>query len=86
MHWAKLPERQSMGQKTVHLIIAFTDANAANRAISEGLIICNKRAHVEKAKSDPVRCLKCYRWNHFAKECVLTHDRCGNCAEVHRTD
>ena len=55
MRWAKLPERRSLGQKTAHLIIAFTDANAANRAISEGLVICNKRAHIEKAKRDPVR-------------------------------
>jgi hypothetical protein len=86
MRWAKLPERRSAGQKTAHLIIAFTNANAANRAITEGFVICNRKAHIKKVKRDPIRCMKCQGWNHFAKECILTHDRCGNCAEEHRTD
>jgi hypothetical protein len=86
MRWAKLPERRTTGQKTAHLIIAFTNATTANRAITEGLTICNKKAHIEKVKKDPIRCMKCQGWNHFAKECVLTHDRCGNCTEEHRTD
>jgi hypothetical protein len=86
MRWAKLPERRSAGQRTAHLILSLENPNVANRAISEGLVICNRKVHVEKTKRDPVRCLKCQGWNHFAKECIITGDRCGNCAEAHRTD
>ena len=40
---------------------------------------------MEKIKKDPIRCLKCQGWNHHAHECVSVADKCGNCAEGHRT-
>ena len=83
--WAKAVERRSPNQRTAHLLLTLNDADAANRAITNGLYICNRRCHIEKSKREPTRCLKCQGWNHFAKDCVEEDDKCGNCAEHHRT-
>jgi hypothetical protein len=86
IRWVKPASRRTTEQKSAHLFISFTDATSANRAISNGLTICNKKIRTEKVKKEPTRCLKCQGWNHQAYECVELHDRCGNCAEDHRTD
>ena len=83
--WAKSIDKRAPSQRTAHLLLTFVNADAANRAIVNGLSICNRKCHVEKTKREPVRCLKCQGWNHFAKECSATQDKCGNCAENHRT-
>lgn len=85
MRWAKPAERRSPDQRTAHLILMFTDPDAANRAIANGLTICNRRKYVEKLKKEPIRCLKCQGWNHFAYKCISKTDKCSNCAEEHRS-
>ena len=86
VRWAKPPARRSPSQICGHLIINFSNPDAANRAKTEGLVICNKRVSVAKHKKEPIRCLKCHGWNHVASECVQTYDRCGTCgARDHRT-
>ena len=57
----------------------FSDPDAANRAKTTGLIICNKRVLVSKYKKEHIRCLKCRGWNHIVAECILNVDRCGTC-------
>ena len=84
--WAKAVDRRSPNQKTAHLLLTFSNAEAANRAITNGLLICNRRCHVERSKREPIRCLKCQGWNHLAKECTEEKDTCGNCAGPHRTN
>jgi hypothetical protein len=86
MRWAKPPERRHPGQKTGHIILNYVDANAANRAIANGIYVCGRKVFVEKARKEPTRCLKCQGWNHYAAECIAKDDRCGNCAESHRTN
>lgn len=86
MKWAKPPIRRSPTQRTAHILITFTNADAANRAITNGLYICNRRCHVDRIRKEPTRCLKCQGWNHFAKECLEEFDKCGNCTENHRTN
>ena len=86
MKWAKPIQRRSETQRTAHLFLTFTNADAANRAITNGLYICNRRCHAERVRREPTRCLKCQGWNHFAKECVAEEDKCGNCAKNHRTN
>jgi len=83
--WAKPIDRRSANQRTAHMYLSFVNADAANRAIVNGLSICNRRCHTEKTKREPIRCLKCQGWNHMAKDCPEEKDRCGNCAENHRT-
>jgi len=86
IRWAKPPARRSPNQTCGHLIINFTNPDAANRAKTEGLLICNKKVSVAKFKKEPIRCLKCHGWNHIASECTQPTDRCGTCgAEGHRT-
>jgi hypothetical protein len=85
MKWAKPVHRRSQTQKTAHMILTFNNADAANRAITNGIYICNRRCHVERVMREPTRCLKCQGWNHFAKECTEEQDRCGNCTKNHRT-
>ena len=85
MKWIKPVHRRTLNQRTAHLTITFTNADAANRAITNGLHICNRRCHVERVKREPTRCLKCQGWNHFARDCPAAHDTCGNCAMEHRT-
>jgi hypothetical protein len=48
--WAKAINKRLPTQRTAHLHLAFSNADAANRAITNGLYICNRRCHVEKAR------------------------------------
>jgi len=83
--WAKAINKRTASQKTAHLLLTFDSAHAANRAITNGLYICNRKCQVERTRREPIRCLKCQGWNHFAKDCLEENDTCGNCAGSHRT-
>lgn len=86
MRWLKPLHRRKKGQICGHIILKVTDATEANRMITLGMYVANKKLTVEKCNVDPVRCLKCQGYNHFAKECVVNHDICGHCGERgHRT-
>ena len=85
MRWIKPLNRRTPEQRTAHLILTLNSADAANRAITNGISICNRRCHVERTKREPIRCLKCQGWNHYAKDCIEKEDSCGNCANKHRT-
>lgn len=86
VRWAKPPARRAPNQICGHLILTFSNPDAANRAKTEGLVICSKRVSVAKYKKEPIRCLKCQGWNHIAAECVQDTDRCGTCGtRGHRT-
>jgi hypothetical protein len=85
MKWVKPIHRRTLNQRTAHLFLMFTNTDAANRAITNGLNICSRRCHVERVKREPIRCLKCQGWNHFARECLENKDTCGNCTKEHRT-
>ena len=56
--WAKAINKRSPTQRTAHLLLAFNNADAANRDITSGLYICNRRCHIEsregKAGTDEV--------------------------------
>ena len=68
--WVKPIQRRTKTQRTAHLFLTFNNADTANRAITNGLYICNRQCHAERVKREPTRCLKCQGWNHFAKECT----------------
>ena len=50
--WAKSINRRSPNQLMAHLILTINNTNSANRAITNGLKICNKCCHVEKVKRE----------------------------------
>ena len=84
--WAKAPERRSPNQTVGHVVITFTDPDSANKAILNGLVICNKKVSVTKCRREPVRCLKCQGYNHVANECIVRRDVCARCGGGHRTN
>ena len=84
--WIKPPAQRAPTQTCRHLVLTFANPDAANRAKTMGLIICNKRVSVSKYKKEPIRCLKCQGWNHIVAECILNVDICGTCGvRGHRT-
>ena len=85
IRWAKPIDRRTDHQRSAHLVLSFSSPDEANRAITNGIIICNKKCHVEKIRREPIRCLKCQRWNHMAKDCTERGNTCSNCAGTHRT-
>jgi hypothetical protein len=85
LRWAKPINRRSEHQRSAHLVISYTDPKAANRAITLGMQICNKKNYVERMKKEPIRCLKCQGWNHLARDCSEQRSTCSNCAGSHYT-
>jgi hypothetical protein len=81
IRWIKPPMRRQPDQRFAHIIITFSDAETANRAIVNGLSICHKRVSVAKCRKEPIRCLKCQGWDHVASECVVAKEVnvCGTC-------
>lgn len=80
MRWVKpVHRRDRADQRSAHLILTFSNVDDANRAISTGLYICQKRLRVAKPKKEPLRCMKCHNWNHVAWECIAPTDICGTC-------
>ena len=68
------------------MVITFMDPDSANKAILNGLVICNKKVSVTKCRREPVRCLKCQGYNHVANECIIRRDVCARCGGGHRTN
>jgi hypothetical protein len=81
LRWIKPPVRRHKDQLFGHVIVTFSDADSANRAIVNGLSICHKRVSAAKCKKEPIRCLKCQGWDHVASECVISKEVnvCGTC-------
>jgi hypothetical protein len=79
--WAKAPERRLPSQTSGHLLISFSNPDIANKAILNGLVICNKCSTVQKCKKEPLRCMKCQGWNHVASACDKSEDVCGTCGD-----
>ena len=52
IRWAKPINRRLEQQRSAHLVLAFPLPEAANRAISNGIIICNRKCHVERVKKN----------------------------------
>ena len=84
--WIKPPNRRSQHQLVAHAIFTFDNPKSANKAITEQLLVCHKKLDAVKSKREPVQCMKCQHWGHFAMSCPSPHDWCGNCGEQHRTN
>jgi len=83
--WIKPVERRRSGQTHAYAILSFSSADTANKLIRDGLGICGSLIRPAKQKQEPVQCMKCRRWGHFADKCLETGDTCGTCGESHRT-
>jgi hypothetical protein len=83
--WLKPTHRRSPTQTCGHALITFTNPEVANKVLTNGMIVCQKRVYAEKCKKEPTRCLKCQGWNHMSYACPQTYDTCGTCGNRHRT-
>jgi hypothetical protein len=86
MRWIKPVIRRRAGQTKAHATITLTTADTANRTIRDGIDICGARVFAERAKQEPLQCLKCRGWEHKAEACTAQSDTCGTCGESHRTN
>ncbi|KAG2135340.1 hypothetical protein DEU56DRAFT_737978, partial [Suillus clintonianus] len=77
--WIKPRLRRAPNQRVAHAILHFTDSNAANVALRDGLYINKEKLHPRKDKKEPVRCVKCQLWGHIARDCNAPRDTCGTC-------
>ncbi len=82
--WIKPAYRRSPDQTCGHLILVASKPETANKILTDGLIICQKRVYAEKCKKEPTRCLKCHGWGHLSYDCKQAYDTCGMCADRHR--
>ena len=83
--WIKPEYRRVQGQKAAHAIFALTDAAIANKCIRDGIQVCALRVRPNRLKHEPMQCMKCRRWGHFAHSCTAEADICGTCGEEHKT-
>ena len=84
LRWIKDPARRSPTQRVVHAFISLSSPQVANQIIREGLCVNHKKLCAHKDRKEPLHCMKCQRWGHFAKDCKHQTDVCGSCAGPHR--
>ena len=86
IRWIKPLARRRVGQTHAYAILTVNSVDFANIIIRDGLIICGTRVRPTKQKFEPIQCMKCRGWGHFAGECLATEDTCGSCGGQHRTN
>ena len=74
--WIKPIGRRRPDQTHAYMIILLSTADSANLIIRDGMNICNARVRPTKQKAEPVQCMKCRKWGHFASNCQADKDTC----------
>ena len=83
--WIKPPYRRNREQMCSHIILVTSATEAANKILTNGLLVCQKRVYAKKCKKEPTHCLKCQGWDHLSYSCVQAFDTCATCAGRHKT-
>ena len=83
--WIKPVNRRVDGQRAAHAIFIFKDIMTTNLCIRDGLKVCGLHIRPSRLKHEPMQCMKCRRWGHFAHACLASADTCRTCGEEHRT-
>jgi len=84
--WIKPVARRRVDQTNTYAIITLSSVNTTNTLIRDGFYICSIKVRPTKQKQEPIQCMKCREWGHFASECLSAKDVCGNCGEEHCTN
>ncbi|EJD33433.1 hypothetical protein AURDEDRAFT_177485 [Auricularia subglabra TFB-10046 SS5] len=80
--WMKPVQRRRAGQQTAHLRVMVATAEVANSMIGPHLRVEKASIAVERLTPDVLRCAKCQRFGHMAKDCN-GQETCGSCALEH---
>jgi hypothetical protein len=83
--WIKPLGRRHLDQTHAFAIFTLTNATSANALIRDRLNICRTKVRPTKQKQEPIQCMKCRKWGHFATECQEDDDTCSSCGKAHRT-
>lgn len=89
--WAKAVHNRKENQKVASLLLYLSEPKAANKLISSGAVIANKRVQVSKTIKEEMRCFHCQEFGHIAVKCQRLIDdpddspTCGKCTERHPT-
>jgi len=83
--WIKLMGRRRPDQTHAYAIISLASVDFANILIRDRMFICRTKVRPKKQKQEPIQCMKCHQWGHFALECPSETDVCGNCGDAHCT-
>jgi hypothetical protein len=86
IRWVKPERRRNPSQHLAHAIFSLSSAEAANVCIRDGLFIHGIKSYPSKLKHEPMQCLKCKKWGHFANQCTASRDTCGTCGGDHWTN
>ena len=84
--WIKPINRRTPEQRAAHAIFALKDPKLANVCIRDGLQVCGLRIFPSRLKHEPMQCMKCRKWGHFANACTASVNTCGTCGGNHRTN
>ena len=84
-HWIKPPYQRNREQTCGHVILVASAAEVANKILTNGLLVCQKRVYSEKCRKEPTCCLKCQGWDHLSYSCMQVFDMCGMCVGCHKT-
>ncbi len=74
--WIKPISRRNPEQRAAHAAFTFKDVNITNFCIRDGLYVCGMRTRPSRLKHEPMQCMKCRRWGHFAHSCLADIDTC----------
>jgi hypothetical protein len=83
MRWIKLEQRCNPLQQLAHALLTLSSAKAANVCIRDGLLVHGMKSYPSKIKQEPVQCLKCQKWGHYANQCLAPKDTCSTCRGDH---
>ncbi|KIK40535.1 hypothetical protein CY34DRAFT_87162 [Suillus luteus UH-Slu-Lm8-n1] len=85
IRWIKPTAKHSPQQTKAFALVHVSDIHVANDILHNGLCMANEHISVHKDKKELMRCAKCQKYNHIAKNCSSAVDICGMCGENHHT-
>jgi hypothetical protein len=85
IRWIKPENRCKPDQQLVHTSFTLSSVKAANICIRDGILIHGVKTYPSKMKQEPMQCLKCRKWGHYANQCMATRDTYGTCRGNHWT-
>ena len=82
--WIKKPKLRAPNQRMANIKIMCSSATAANKMLTEHILIANSHVVISKDILELIRCNKCQLYGHICTNCP-NDKHCANCAKDHST-